>query len=318
VPQTRSRWLRHLPLLAWISVGTPLLAELGIRVVQPTPPIQVIRLDRMRWHDEVNGVQVWREEASPEQSARVGLDCVQKHPNAPVVVVFGSSVLGGAGVGDDEVFHRRLASEKAACVVSFAASAYTFETSLAVAERYLPQIDPDLVVVEVWRTAPYTYDTVGRSVYGFRTLGRAPDDIPNVAGLPSALNRTLFVWSRVYEFATLTLAKRGPDDTEADWRRLAEDQLPALDALTEAPLLVLFAPALDERFGMHKSRRGTGFVEDPYAGYSMVEASGVVARYLWVEDLLADESVFDLRLDPCCHYNAQGHKALALALSNEL
>jgi len=129
-----------------------------------------------------------------------------------------------------------------------------------------------------------------------------------MAGVPDALNRRLLLHSRLYEHLTLPAGEqvpRPPVDVEA--RAFAATRLPRVIELAQdvhAKLVLYPAPPLDHPFADTAAS-----LPDWHAVIvDFGRAHGVPVYPLQRE--LIDQDYLRVRQDPCCHYNAEGHRAL--------
>ncbi len=279
-PTRRFRWgLRLLALALGLLVG--LLATEMITAGLPLPQrIQVIRERPGLSLTTRDGVPVWRS----DRSAGLRPDCEERP-----IHVYGSSILRGVRVPDAEVFSRRLGDD--ACLRNFAEAGYAAQTNLAVAKERVPAERPVGIIWEVWRGSPGAYTAIGPAAY--KLMGAPP---------PEGLTRLAFIHSRAVEYAWLArLQIPRPDRLYADYLDGTLPELRALAAEHGAELLFVLCPSLSRPLAESATRR------EPL--YDIVRELEVPMIDLAAE--LADRDVSALRLDPCCHWNADGHAAIA-------
>ena len=127
-------------------------------------------------------------------------------------------------------------------------------------------------------------------------------------GLPGVLNAPLFRNSRLYEYLSLRLAPRKPSQIVDYWQPYFAERLPALvkfARLQQARLILVLCPPLNRSF--------KDFQRNPMPEYrtlmELAALNGIDAIRL--DEALIDRDYRELRLDPCCHFNAKGHEALA-------
>jgi hypothetical protein len=314
------RWLFPVIAVGLALAATVVLAEVGLRLVRPTPRVQIVRAGVLTELDpgEVAGddVPLWR---TSFDDPRHNEACLEDNPGARVWVVLGSSILAADGLAPSAAFNlalqERLRPELGPlCILNLAEGGYTFDNQLAVAREAIPRLEPELVLWEVWENSPFRWAMVGGHAYRFQHVAVGADGLPNPMGVPSAVHRTLFSRSRLYEYSVLALVERPADAASDPWNSLLDDRLDEARALVEAygELVVVFAPHLDmpfeERIAAREAR--TSPLDRHYADVEQwARGRGVESVYLDV--LLRDLDVTDVRLDPCCHYNVEGHLALA-------
>jgi hypothetical protein len=126
--------------------------------------------------------------------------------------------------------------------------------------------------------------------------------------VPDALNRFLLLHSRFYKYLTLVAGEqvpRPPADVEA--RTFTATRLSRVVQLAQelhAKLVLYPTPPLDRPFSETAA--------SPPDWHTILgdfgRAHGVSVYPL--ERELIDQDYLRVRLDPCCHYNAEGHRAL--------
>jgi len=118
----------------------------------------------------------------------------------------------------------------------------------------------------------------------------------------------LLLHSRFYEYVTLAIgeeAPRPPGDLEA--RKFAANRLPRVLQLAQdvhAKVVLYPAPPLDRPFS-----ETAASLPDWHAILVDFGHAHDVPVYPLQRELL-DQDYLRLRLDDCCHYNAEGHRAL--------
>jgi hypothetical protein len=294
-----------LTLAAALFVAT---AEAVVRWVAPTPRVQVIRVDQVVSMEEVDGVPVWHL-ASPEVTQD---GCEGAPPSAKRAVFVGSSILRGSGVEGPEVFSERLRQRLppgAWCVDNLSEPAFTAPQKAIVAHRALARArPPDLLIWEVWENDPGQWRWVGDRAVNLRHHRVDP-----VFGAPvwgpvrGVWADRLFRTSELWRYAVLSLATREPDMAALMSASLERDLAPvvshARDVGTRVELAIF--PDLSRSFAASASK--------PLPAYKPVWpfAESHALTWLRVDLSLQDRDVAALRLDTCCHFNAEGHAALA-------
>lgn len=292
--------------LAVLSVlATVLVLELFVRVFPPTPRTQVVRGHGLRLLD---GEPVWGDES------RTNRACADLHPERTRILFFGSSITWGSGVDDDEAFtvglEQRLNELRPApgfCVLNFAQPAFQMQQKAAVARVEIPRYRPALVLWESWAEWR-RFHMLGGAAFSVSDFHVRPDGFIGIAGVPDGVNRTLFTYSHLYQYVALAFAEpsRALDLEEETIFRLTPELRAIIDLERAAggKFSVYFAPPLDRPF------RETA--EAPPHGRAVWEAflrtEGVPS--LGLANALIDRDYLSLRHDPCCHFNAAGHRAL--------
>jgi hypothetical protein len=282
------------------------IAEAFVRVTKLQQPVQKVR---GRGLHLVDGVPVWGELHDRENRA-----CVEQHPGRIRVLFFGSSITYGSGLSAAETFTtlleerlNRLRPDPGFCVLSFAQPGFAFQQKLAVARVEVPRYQPALIMWEDW-SEWFDYALLGDTAYGTTGFRVRPDGYLGVKGVPDALNRVLLRNSRLYEHVALVAGERDLGQTDMDRSRafiatrLA--QVPELAQSLGARLVFYIAPPLNQPV--------PELVASPPQWHTellaFAKARGVPAYLLQQE--LVEHDYRAVRLDPQCHYNAAGHRAL--------
>lgn len=288
-------------------IGGVLITEAAVRQGKLKPPRQVIRGFGMH---SVDGVPVWERTGD-----RHNRECVEQHPERTRILFFGSSITFGTNLNPSDVFtaalEQRLNEARPApgfCVLNFAQEGYAFEQKYAVARVEVPRYKPALIMWEDW-VEWSEYRMIGDSAYALGDLSVRADGFVGMEGVPDSLNRFLFLHSRLYEYVVLVHGERmpqtpgGPNGIKlfADSRL---SKVPALAQSAGAKLVLYLAPPLDQPFA-----ETAASLPDWHAILlDFARDHGVPAYPLQRE--LIDQDYLALRMDPCCHYNAAGHRAL--------
>lgn len=283
-----------------------LLAEVSVRLFNWKPPLQMVRGHGLH---AVDGVPVWEQATDRHNRA-----CVEQHPERLRVLFFGSSITFGVGLRAEEAFTAALQEElnrarpsPGFCVLNFAQPGFAFEQKLVVARQEVARYRPALIMWEDW-VEWRAYRMIGDTAYGIGDLRVRDDGYVGIRFVPDALNRFLFDHSRLYEYATLTLGEEiervpGPPPLPIFVEtRLAE--VPRLAQSVGAELILYLAPPLDQPFA-ELSRTPPDW-HTTIRDWARAQGIPVVA----LQDELIDQDYQALRLDPCCHLNAAGHRAL--------
>jgi hypothetical protein len=312
--------------IRWVFGATALLgatlgvAEATMRVLIPMPRVQVVRGGTVPRPDlrpivMLHGEPMWEEAGSAE---RQNLGC--RREGTRDVLMLGSSVFFGTGYGAEAVMSRRLQDRLDAaepglwCVLNFAQPGYTGRSKLALAREHVPGLKPELVLWELWINDPGGFTMLGSTAYNLTRLTVDPLGYPTALPVPDGLNRRLFHGSRLWEYATLTLAPQVPQATERVWTEVIEQVLPEVDRVTEveeADWAIVYTPPLDRPFARSAARADPNLV--PYGWVAAwAEAQGV--PQLDLAAALAETTPEAVRHDACCHYNAVGHERVAVVM----
>lgn len=304
------------------------LAEGMLRALNPTPRVQIVRPGVRPGADTelavgvsyalLHGAPTW---PSPEDAPRHHWECLDRPEASPRVLVLGSSILAASGLTPEEAFSVDLEARLRAegldpCVMNLSEGAYTFQSQRALAEEYIPKLRPDLVIWEVWENSPHDFSIVDGAAWRFQGM-RLRGGLPDAFGLPPAVAGPLFRASRLYQYAAVAL---GPTDTgglKRTWIDFGERRVPEAEALVArggADLLWVFCPRLDRPFAESAAERHAA-EPPPLARHYADAAVAMEAPRIYLEDLLVDDRVEDLRQDTCCHYAPAGQRRLAEVLA---
>jgi len=278
------------------------IGEITVREVKPTPPVQLVPPEGgLR---DLDGTPVWGTSHDREHRA-----CVEAHPERVRIFLTGSSITFGVALDEQDVFTSRLERrlnelrpDPGFCVLNFAQPAYGFEQKYAVARAEVPRYRPALVLWEGWpEWGPYRM--MGGFAVNVRGLRLRPDGYAGMIGVPDGINHLLFDDSAFYRYADLAIGGRDRD-TEANTLvpEQALDKVLALATSVGGQLVLFPSTRLDRPFA-----ESVDFIDHAYLDFARqrnVPLYGL-ARELVNEDYSA------LRIDPCCHFNAEGHRVLA-------
>lgn len=293
--------LAILGLIAGIAV-----AETMLRLGKWRPAHQIVRGFGLH---SVDGVPVW--EQSNDRHHRA---CVEQHPERIRILFFGSSITFGVSLTAAETFTsalearlNQLRPSPGFCVLNFAQPGFAFQQKYVVARQEIPRYKPVLVLWEDWVEWP-EYVMIGEAAYGKADLLVREDGFIGIQGVPDGLNRVLFGNSRLYEYLTLAIGERaaqtrGPNGIVT----FADTQLTKVLALSEsvgARLVMFLAPPLDQPFA-----ETAATLPDWHTILLDFAQQHDVPAYV-LQRVLANQDYQKLRLDPCCHFNAEGHRAL--------
>lgn len=262
-----------------------------MRVFKPSARTQIIAPQQGLELLDLAGGRTWRpSKAGPWENR----EC--EAPDR--VLVLGSSILYGSGYEYPETWTAQV-DLPGTCIHNFAVPAYGLPHKLARLEEELA-LDPRLVVWEVWANDANDFVWVGDR--GYSLVPGTPLDplgVPDAFGIPPYLNGLLF-HSRAYEALALSSVKP---------RHVRHSFATGLDRVLahvgDRDLLLVLPPVLDKPFAES--------VEHPtdFGRQARRWAEGRDVRVVDLAELLIDEDVEALRLDPCCHYSAAGHAVIA-------
>jgi hypothetical protein len=282
------------------------LVETWARRADLKPRINVIGPSNLRFLD---GVPVWEEPGD-----RTNRACVEQYPERTRVLIIGSSITFGYELRPEEAFTTALQARlkevrptPGFCVLNFAQPAFLFAQKYAVASVEVPHYRPALVLWEHWLDW-MEYSPMGDKLYAAQSFRLRGDGFIGIAGVPDAMNRFLFLHSRAYEFVALTYGQRKPPASEqarmTDYldQRLA--RVPRLAQSVGAKLAMYVAPPLNAPFRELADSPPTWHTDV----IEFAHGRGIPVYSLARE--LIDKDYLELRMDPCCHLNVEGHRAL--------
>ena len=283
------------------------LVEVAMRTVRVMPRTQIVRDHGLR---TVDGVPVW--EGSTDRQNR---GCVEAHPERQRILVFGSSISYGIDLTADEVFTAALQARlnelrptPGFCVLNFAQPGFQFEQKNVVARAEVPRYRPAVILWESW-VEWRQLRMIGDTAYSVSDYALRPDGFIGISGVPAPLNRLLFQHSRLYEYLALAYGDLARLPAERDnMLAFANARLPETVQLARSmgsQLIFYFAPPLDRPF----ADTAAAPTQSNVVLLDFARAHGIPTYVLAHE--LVDENHLELRLDPCCHFNAEGHRKLA-------
>lgn len=285
------------------------LAEVGIRVVNPEPRIQILRHDHGVEIETRHGVPVWLD----GDGRRFNRACTDA-PHDRTVLLIGDSITFGAGLTYEESVGVHLQAlvdarfpDETWCVVNAGQPGLVFAPQLALATDLIADLDPDLVFWQLFYGSPNRPSLIGDAVYVLQGPAEYSEP-PRLA--PGPLHPVLFNYSHLYQYASLALI---PGRSAPDWEALLDNEVPrAIELVAPAPLIFVLAPKLDRPFADH--------AHDPWPNYAEFKAFAAQEGLdvLPLADSLADRDVEALRRNTCCHYNPAGHQAYAEVLLGEI
>jgi hypothetical protein len=307
----RSPWWRAvdatIALLMFIGV-----AEAAVRLIQPTPRGQVVRLADGRFGMEVHDhldTPVWAP-IDPAWRALREPPCLSADPaTTTTVALAGDSILyvtGGTDATENVAWQLQQRLDAAQpgrwCVANTAVFAYSAGQKRAALHELQQRAQVDRVIWEVWGEAP-TYRRLGGDVYAIGSYARDDQGYPYLWWLPipAALNRALFSHSRAWEYLVIALGPGAVEDDVTPLHAAAIDDAAAEGARISFFFFPDLAGPLTEPphipHATHKSVR------------ALLAARG--AEVVEFRDQMVDQDYLRIRLTTCCHYNPVGHGVVA-------
>jgi len=295
------------------------LVEGWLRVANPPLRAQVVRSTLDTDLEDIDGVPVWT--GRTHSPGRWNLSCADARPESRGVVAVGSSIFAGVSLTADQTFGTLLQARlddqpppgAPACVHNLSQPGFAFRQKLAVATHPPETLRPAVYLWELWSTDTADYVWLGpRAAMRVGTLRTGADGLPNPLHLPARLNRFLLRWSLTWLHVDVGLAKAGTVMGSRSWEQIVDEDLPALLDLVDAQgarLVLLTTPPLHDSF-----RASLAEQPEQVQLIAPIAAARDDVDLVRIEQLLVDDDVEALRLDPCCHYNAAGHRRLAEVL----
>ncbi len=304
-PSHRRQYLYGVGLMLCSVIVGVAIAETSLRRGLLMPPVQLVRGHGLRG---IDGVPVWEVAADRQNRA-----CVDRHPERTRILFFGSSITFGVALQAEEAWTTALEARlnqvrptPGFCVLNFAQPGFAFEQKYAVARIEVARYKPALIMWESWGEWAH-YRLIGDTAYGVSHLYVRDDGFVGLADVPDALNRFLFLHLYVYQYAVLLFGEPAPGWQQRSMTAFVDERLsevPRLAASVGAKLVVYPAPPLDQPFSATAA-----VLPDWHAQLLEFAAARGIPTYPLQRELI-DQDYRELRLDPCCHFNAAGHRAL--------
>lgn len=296
-----------------------LLAEVAVRVLRPRPraqPIEATGEFRLRWIDDV---PLWDRAGDPR--GHPDLACRAARPDAVDIVALGSSILYGVQLDAAQtwvpVAQRRLEEQGwSTCVHNISGPGWGAHQKQQALREVQQTLTPRVVLWELWGTDTLEYRKLGDRAWRMGELQTGPDGYPNPWALPLRANRLLFDGSALYRYANLAVTPVG--SSSGDWPATLAGPVAEGLAAAEAVggrLLLVVMPRLDRPFATSADQDRS--ITHP-ASQWLATVQGRPVRLVQAAALLREEEVEALRLDTCCHYDAEGHARLGEVLAAEL
>jgi len=294
-------------------------AEGLVRWLQPTPRVQIIRSDEVHGLRQVGGTWLW---SAYDEPSRLDVGC--PGGDSIDVVLAGSSILYGVRLPPSQGLAARLrqtlaqALGRPVCVVDVSQPGFIGESkAAAVIEQLDAGLRPELVVYEVWANDFGTFQDLGDGLYN---LSRFRLDAGGLPAWPAAMSADTRRWgferSALCAYAVLALGPSEPGEvTRERMAQVVQRSIAPLASEVEAVgarLAMLAAPPLDRPFADSvDAARDPSHHDQAFRAYA--EAHGLT--YGEIAQMLSGEDHTALRLDACCHYNAEGMARLAERLT---
>jgi hypothetical protein len=229
------------------------------------------------------------------------------------VVILGSSIFYGVLLQSEDTLGPQLTGHltqgtQTPCVVNLSQPGSSTQIQEVSLQVYGADIRPKVVVWEIWQNSPNQFVVLGDSAYNFGRLTVDAEGLPNLLGLPPALNRDLFTRSAAFRYFTLIAAKQGGMKSEDRWQQFTQSTLaPAVERLRGQGIevLLVFTPPLSGPFENQVLKKKPSYMQ--------AAAWATQAGVPWVDlaHEFGDTDPVTVRNDPCCHYNAAGTALVA-------
>lgn len=306
-----SRLRTALASLVGLLISLPvalLLAEGLVRVVRPTPRVQVVRSGNGVELVKVRGVPSWR--SNEPFPGFWGKDCLTQRPEALVVGIFGDSVPYSTGPVAAPPFSVLLQERlgEGWCVVNASEPAFHGVQQLAAFEEHLGTHRLDLAVWGQWK-ADGVFLEVDDAAMEVSQLLRGEDGLPlPPAPVGAEAHAWLFQRSELWRYGTFAVAPtRRMVRMDPVVHEMQAAYAAFIDQVAAGPTegLVLLFPSLDAPLPEVLARPRV----EPALAREYAAQRGV--PWIDVGELLLDQDVEAVRADRCCHYNPHGHVVIA-------
>ncbi len=237
----------------------------------------------------------------------------------------GNSIVFGSGVEDRDSFVRLLETRFRSSpgfaedteVVNLAVPGYDLPRYKIALQRYLKTLKPDLLVLGLWRGD--MVNVVLRDGVLYRADVHEINGVHLVGDLPFNQEETAWLAQRS-RLAQLVITALGNAKVWVDSKPVSQatkmlrdlEEIQTLADEQGTKTMYLWFPPLDVPFSEtlqhHHEPEGKGSSFLYHRVQTWAKEHGILL--LDVAMLLQEESVEALRLDPCCHYNEQGHRRL--------
>lgn len=307
--------LRAALMLGLFVLTTLGLGEVVVRGLRVEPRVVMIREDPRVVHlSTLSGRVVWEqvERRAPGAPTRQNLGCADRPTHR--VHLYGDSIAFGSDLTVEESPGAQLQAALVArgtgapwCVQNFAQPGATPWVARAFADAHLPSSRPELVLIELWYGGNHVPLRAGDVVYYPTGMRTDADGYPTFAfGWTGWLHHALFDASRFWAWSTFVVSPRC-DTCEPTWESLLDGDIQAMRAgaaAVGADTVLLVAAPLDVPFAETLAHPPEWTVAiNRWAARERVPV-------LHVADLLSDQAVEAVRLDPCCHLNPTGARLL--------
>lgn len=287
-------------------IVTLVVAEAAMRLIRPRPRVQIVDPAHAPLVFEPGDPPLWwaRYEAGPVRP----LHC----DDGPAqVIVAGDSVFHAITVDalDAKVAFRL--ADALGCVIDVTSSGYLPYQQLASAKRAHARFGGEVVVAVVWKPSVrlVRFGPVWAEAERLETdaSGFPLPPLP----VPDAVHHGLVQASALWRYATLAIT---PPEDEPAPRPLEQDYVALLDWAEGEDLSVVLveAPALNQPFAVTADTREHDLADWMRRLEARAAAGG--HAYVVLAERLRGLDVEAVRLDTCCHYNGDGHAAVAQAI----
>lgn len=296
-------------------IGT---AEVTVRVLNPTPRVQLLRTGDNAVIVEREGAPWWQTEGGAVLRDE---GCPTIRPGASQIAFVGDSIMYVTGYpapkdrryAFSRVLDRRLGEtdiENPRCFLNFSEPGFAGAQQVLAAREIASKHAPDVVFYGVWKRDG-VFRNWSDTWYNLEYHNVDSAGYPVISGvpLPGPVHRFAFDWLESWRYAVIALGglskpQYGPeqDDGFASLRAVIE-----LFKGTETEVVVVLFPALNQPFS--DSIGAEKPLVSRLEGMKLAEANGL--RVVDIAAELVEQDYLAIRYDSCCHYNRDGNKLLA-------
>ncbi len=285
---------------------------------QKLPRIQSVRDSSTPGFSVYNGVPLWEMDAKGVLQ-RQNRECVESTPDGRAdVLLLGDSIFHGVRLLPEESLGAQLSVRleetlrRPPCIVNLAEPGYSFQNEKAVAERYMAEIKPRIVLLEIWGNTSHKYRVFGDRAYNFGSLETDERGLPPVKWISSGINEWLFSRSALWRQISIRTAKRAPGRMADVWRDMLRTEMePFYRWVQEQDAILMLAYPTNLAAPFSEPRKGELSLYPVVQTWA--EENNLATMYF--QEVFKEEDYKEVRLDPCCHLNAVGTSKLADAMA---
>jgi hypothetical protein len=257
--------------------------------------------------ESVDGVPLWHS-VDPGHTLVTNRSCMRQIHDRPEVLLIGDSIFFGVSLDPGEtlgpVMQKQLAERlgRPSCVVNLSEPGFSFEAEEVVLRRGVAELNPKVVVLEIWQNSVARYVSFSDSVYAFGNMVVDEKGLPN-PGISAELNHALFSQSGIWRHLSTGLATTKKGASRDKWEALVVDELEPMRLWLkerDVALVLAYATGMATPFseGREQERK-------TYAPVSAWAAEKGIPQ-MFFDEAMKGKKVEEMRIDPCCHLSSQG------------